>query len=437
MNDETIFDQNEVKEEKQGNAPLSNDETVLDEQQNPKPEEAAGDKKKRDYKTAGIAGAAGVAGATLGVLFPFNNVLPEEPNGGNGIADDVVTNPTPSASGQLTGHDMELATGVNDSMSFSQAFAAARQEVGPGGLFVWHGNTYGTYYANEWNAMTPEDREQYWTDVHHTMSNVEIDPQTNQNQHVENNVNPDEVNNQAEANNQQNEANNQQDEPTDQQNEENNHAEEPETLVINEENILTEVDLDENGNIDMVVVHANGNESPDLIVDTTGDGTLDTLYIDPTDVNLDDNGQIVVEGGEAHQIAGVEVIATELPTPDADVIVLDENDVYDALDLDENGQIDTLVANVNGNEIPDLIVDTTGDGNMDTLVLDAFDESGELVLDENKVSDIGGVVVNPEQEIDIQENEMIADNQDIDDLASLTHDSDITIDNDMDMSDFA
>lgn len=161
MNDETIFDQNEVKEEKKGNAPLNNDETVLDEQQNPKPEEAAGDKKKRDYKTAGIAGAAGVAGATLGVLFPFNNVLPEEPNGGNGIADDVVTNPTPSASGQLTGHDMELATGVNDSMSFSQAFAAARQEVGPGGLFVWHGNTYGTYYANEWNAMTPEDREQY------------------------------------------------------------------------------------------------------------------------------------------------------------------------------------------------------------------------------------------------------------------------------------
>jgi len=67
---------------------------------------------------------------------------------------------------------MAVASGVDDSMSFSQAFAAARTEVGPGGLFTWHGNTYGTYYADEWNNMSAEEKEQYWADVHHTTEHL-------------------------------------------------------------------------------------------------------------------------------------------------------------------------------------------------------------------------------------------------------------------------
>jgi hypothetical protein len=38
---------------------------------------------------------------------------------------------------------------VSDSMSFDQAFAAARQELGPGGVFVWQGEAYHTFYAEE------------------------------------------------------------------------------------------------------------------------------------------------------------------------------------------------------------------------------------------------------------------------------------------------
>lgn len=67
---------------------------------------------------------------------------------------------------------MDVATTVDDSMSFSQAFAAARREVGAGGLFTWRGNTYGTYYKEEWDAMTADDKEQYWADVHHTTSHL-------------------------------------------------------------------------------------------------------------------------------------------------------------------------------------------------------------------------------------------------------------------------
>ncbi len=50
---------------------------------------------------------------------------------------------------------------VDDSMSFSQAFAAARSQVGAGGCFTWHGRVYGTYYENEWNAMTPAEQHDF------------------------------------------------------------------------------------------------------------------------------------------------------------------------------------------------------------------------------------------------------------------------------------
>ena len=50
---------------------------------------------------------------------------------------------------------------VNDGMSFGEAFAAARSQVGPGGVFHWHGGVYGTYYADEWNAMTAAEKHEY------------------------------------------------------------------------------------------------------------------------------------------------------------------------------------------------------------------------------------------------------------------------------------
>ncbi len=41
------------------------------------------------------------------------------------------------------------AHNVNDSMSFDEAFASARGELGAGGVFEWRGQLYGTFYATE------------------------------------------------------------------------------------------------------------------------------------------------------------------------------------------------------------------------------------------------------------------------------------------------
>jgi hypothetical protein len=62
--------------------------------------------------------------------------------------------------------DAPLAHTANDNMSFGQAFAHARHEVGPGGVFAWHGQYYNTYYREEWAAMTPAQHKEYAASLH-------------------------------------------------------------------------------------------------------------------------------------------------------------------------------------------------------------------------------------------------------------------------------
>ncbi len=38
---------------------------------------------------------------------------------------------------------------IDNSMTFAEAFSTARQELGAGGVFVWNGNLYNTFYAEE------------------------------------------------------------------------------------------------------------------------------------------------------------------------------------------------------------------------------------------------------------------------------------------------
>jgi len=49
----------------------------------------------------------------------------------------------------------------HDELPFGEAFDAARAEVGPGGVFHWHGGVYNTYTADEWNAMTSEQKQKF------------------------------------------------------------------------------------------------------------------------------------------------------------------------------------------------------------------------------------------------------------------------------------
>ena len=139
---------------------------------------------KKQNQSKGHGTVAGVTGAVLGASGAViigkiadevqaherplveENIEVSENNGQETAEGAEITYNAPSwAVG-----DIQIAEGVEDSMSFSQAFAAARAEVGPGGAFEWHGNVYGTYTADEWNAMSPTEKADY--NSHFNWNNV-------------------------------------------------------------------------------------------------------------------------------------------------------------------------------------------------------------------------------------------------------------------------
>ena len=111
---------------------------------------------KENWKPVTISGLTGIlmgAGAMYGVQAIAS--------GSNG-----------DASGAADG--LKVAT-VDDSMSFSQAFEAARAQVGAGGVFTWHGNIYNTYTAAEWKAMSHEDKRLFAEQVKPEIPASEVD----------------------------------------------------------------------------------------------------------------------------------------------------------------------------------------------------------------------------------------------------------------------
>ncbi len=61
--------------------------------------------------------------------------------------------------------DIDIAGGINDNMTFDNAYAAAREEVGPGGIFSWHGQVYNTYTVEEWQGLSLSQRQEFLSDV--------------------------------------------------------------------------------------------------------------------------------------------------------------------------------------------------------------------------------------------------------------------------------
>lgn len=73
---------------------------------------------------------------------------------------------------------------VSDDLSFGEAFAAARAEVGPGGVFYWHGGIYNTYTAEEWNSMSQVEKNDFAQQIRPEIPPHNIQTPTDENPNI-------------------------------------------------------------------------------------------------------------------------------------------------------------------------------------------------------------------------------------------------------------
>lgn len=227
-------------------------------------EEEAPESKHSSWKQVAMGGVSGIALGAAGVLFS-GATLPENMVIGSGDSeeteDNLVTDEVnPLAPGIEGESGISVATCVDDDMSFSEAFAAARHEVGANGAFVWHGQVYSTCYAEEWNALSPEEQNAFSSNA---LAAVNGQPS-------------DELENVTSDNN----------EPLLADNEEQNSDDDSvEVHVLGvEENVVT----DDGDIINVGVAEVEGHSA--VFIDGDADGTFDLLAVD-----VNDDGYIDVE----------------------------------------------------------------------------------------------------------------------------------------------
>ncbi len=140
------------------------EDTVLEEMENHDEAVAAPAQGKKGWSKVAAGFGGGIVMGSLATLLTASSKVPEE-----GAAEELTTEvEVPGLIGEI-----RVAQGVTDDMSFNEAFEAARAEVGSGGAFVWHGNVYNTYTADEWNAMTDEQREAFGDNFQSQAANID------------------------------------------------------------------------------------------------------------------------------------------------------------------------------------------------------------------------------------------------------------------------
>lgn len=110
---------------------------------------------KDSWKTVAIGGTTGIL-MGAGTMYAIQSLASD--NSVEASTDDT----------------LRVATSA-DGLSFRQAFDAARAEVGPGGVFRWHGNIYSTYTEEEWKAMSEQEHDLFAQRVKPEITPADID----------------------------------------------------------------------------------------------------------------------------------------------------------------------------------------------------------------------------------------------------------------------
>lgn len=290
-NEETVFDNNEKTQTTKSIPSQTKTQTTA--------------KKKSPKWKVATASGAGILLGSVSALFADslidNSDTVSEENVNDTDTDDAVAG---SSHAVWTDGEVEMASGVSDDMSFDEAFATAREEVGAGGVFEWHGNAYNTYYANEWDNMSPAERNEYFS-------------------HLNFGGNPDD-----------NDLNDTPDDNDLDDTHDDNDLDDTPDANTETDNWLDDIELAEN---------ETGNEVGETEDDHEGEAGV-----------LEDNTGL---DGDS----GVEVLGD---VPDEPGVYEGENETVTIIDIDGDGQLDVIAADLNhdGMISSDELIDISDDG---------------------------------------------------------------------------
>ena len=248
---------------------------------------------------------------------------------------------------------------VDDDEPFIEAFADARAQVGPGGVFEWHGKVYGTFYKDEWDQMSAEERAEWQSKVDYNDLRDENEAQQYA-QHQDTQAQEPVQNANVHQTSQ-------------------SQEQEPAVEIAD----IRKVDVDGNGQLDTVVELNNGV----MFADLDHNGVADVAAADV-------NGDGMISNDEVADVRAENIVMPQAPdgttsvsqqsggNDDVDVHVIEVGQA----DLDGNGMAENVaLVEIDGNEV--MIVDIDHDNIADVMITDT---SGNGQIESNEIIDISG-----------------------------------------------
>lgn len=358
-NEETILDPQAFagSNSSKQNAPISNmAESNTPSKKETKPAKGNNTAEKAAYAAGGfVAGAASMAAGDV-----FATTKTEEVEKAPEDQPQIDPANSPSEHEAIVASDEGLRVAqVDDDEPFNEAFADARAQVGPGGVFEWHGKVYGTFYKDEWDQMSTEERAEWQSKVDYNDLRDENEAQQYA-QHQDTQAQEPVQNANVHQTSQ-------------------SQEQEPAVEIAD----IRKVDVDGNGQLDTVVELNNGV----MFADLDHNGVADVAAADV-------NGDGMISNDEVVDVRAENIVMPQAPegttsvsqqsggNDDVDVHVIEVGQA----DLDGNGIAENVaLVEIDGNEV--MIVDIDHDNIADVMITDT---SGKGQIESNEIIDISG-----------------------------------------------
>ncbi len=322
------------------------------------------------WKRVAIGGAAGIMVGTAGAAAAtvayhhFFSDDEEAANAENENAENTDTANTENSEHAYRTLDngMKVAENIDESLSFKDAFNAAREQVGPDGVFHWHGNVYSTHTEAEWNSMTPQERSEFVHNATPEYSNAAAEQPVHEQAHAAQAHHT--AAHQATAHNARHEAEDNEDVAV-----HTNHGGDDDVQIVGVE----EVTLADGSVATMATTNVEGHEV--YMVDVDHDGVFDVAAMDANANGQLEEGELmdisehnihVASVNNARPAANEPVNANEenIPAPDMDSdpdeITVDPTMTADASSTDfdavQTSYEDTAMQDYNNDVSGDLLV---------------------------------------------------------------------------------